>query len=185
MQSFNENWDGSQRSKQQRLNEATPDEKAKQAAIDARVRKMNTDNAVEQVKEILRSYGNDKKQREMIIAAIKNIKEETAAAAQRLNEETSMTHFTEMDKAAKDLIDISKRLKGKKNIGGFTDEQAEIIMVANALIREHRRMKDFFNGVIYHIEGVHKKVMSPSRHGNMEILNDLSDTIRELKKYQK
>lgn len=102
---------------------------------------------------------------------------------QRLNEETSMKHFTEMDKAAKDLIDIAKRLKGKKNIGGFTDEQAEIIMVANALIREHRRMKDFFNGVIYHIEGVHKKVMSPSKHGNMEIMRDLSEIIRELKKY--
>ena len=102
---------------------------------------------------------------------------------QRLNEDTSMKHFTEMDKAAKDLIDIAKRLKGKKNIGGFTDEQAEIIMVANALIREHRRMKDFFDGVIYHIEGVHKKVMSPSKHGNMEIMRDLSEIIRELKKY--
>ena len=60
----------------ERIAEATPDQKAKQAAIDARVRKMNTDDAVEQVKEILRSYGNDKTQRQMIIAAIKNIKEQ-------------------------------------------------------------------------------------------------------------
>lgn len=81
---FNNNWDGIQRNKQP-INEATSEEKAKQAAIDARVRKMNTDNAVEQVKEILRSYGNDKKQREMIIAAIKNIKEETSAAAAQQN----------------------------------------------------------------------------------------------------
>ena len=60
----------------ERIAEATPDQKAKQAAIDARIRKMNTDAAVEQVKDILRSYGNDKTQREMIIAAIKNIKEQ-------------------------------------------------------------------------------------------------------------
>jgi hypothetical protein len=102
-----------------------------------------------------------------------------------LNEETSMTHFTEIDKAAKDLIDISKRLKGKKNIGGFTDEQAEVIMVANALIREHRRMKDFFDGLLYHLEGIHKKAMSPSKQGNTEIMQDLTQIIRELKNYKK
>jgi hypothetical protein len=65
-----------QKEEVERIAEATPDQKAKQAAIDARVRKMNTDDAVEQVKEILRSYGNDKTQRQMIIAAIKNIKEQ-------------------------------------------------------------------------------------------------------------
>ena len=54
----------------------SPQEKAKQDAIDARIRKLNTDNAVDQIKEILRSYTHDKKQREMIIAAIKQIKEE-------------------------------------------------------------------------------------------------------------
>jgi hypothetical protein len=81
---FNNNWDGIVR---KNIKEASL-EKAKQDAIDARVRKMNTDDAVEQVKEILRSYGNDKKQRAMILAAIKNIKEETTVdEPNSLNEE--------------------------------------------------------------------------------------------------
>ena len=201
MQSFNENWDGIQRSKQQRLNEATPDEKAKQAAIDARVRKMNTDDAVEQVKEILRSYGNDKKQREMIIAAIKNIKEETAAAAQRLNEafhsftpmggkqgsQMGMKHFTDMDELSKKISAHAKGMKSfNPNLGGTNAEaRGTLLNIAETLLNAHRQQQDFMKGLIYHIEGVHKKVMSPSRHGNMEILNDLSDIIRELKKYQK
>ncbi len=176
MQSFKENWDGIQRSKQQRLNEATPDEKAKQAAIDARVRKMNTDDAVEQVKEILRSYGNDKKQREMIIAAIKNIKEETsAAAAQRLNE----GHYIELDDMA---VNVRKTAEKTMKV---SDMQSYLKQISGSLQIAHRQKQDFVQGLLFHLEGVHKKVMSPSRHGNMEILNDLSDIIRELKKYQK
>ncbi len=83
---FNNNWDGIQRNKQP-INEATSEEKAKQDSINARIRKMNTDLAVQRVKEILDQYRYDKTQRAMIIAAIKNIKEETSEeAAQRLDE---------------------------------------------------------------------------------------------------
>lgn len=99
--------------------------------------------------------------------------------------ESTMTHFTELDKAAKDIIAVSKTLKGKKNIGGFTPEQAELVTIAHALVMEGHRMQDFFKGLIYHLEAVHKKAMSPSKHGNMEIMRDIQTVIRELKKYQK
>jgi len=168
--------------------EATPDAKAKQAVIDARVRKMNTDDAVEQVKEILRSYGNDKKQREMIIAAIKNIREETAAAdgAQSLNEVLTMQHFTDTSDFAKDIMAYARTLKGgKKNIGGFTDQQATLYQIAGALMQSHSQQQDFLKGLIGMLEDIHKKTMSPSKHGNMEIMRDLGKVINELKKYKK
>ena len=80
MKSFNENWDGVKRKQMEEVERIaevmSPQEKAKQDAIDARIRKLNTDIAVDQIKEILRSYTHDKKQREMILAAIKQIKEE-------------------------------------------------------------------------------------------------------------
>jgi hypothetical protein len=99
--------------------------------------------------------------------------------------ESTMTHFTELDKAAKDIIAVSKTLKGKKNLGGFTPEQAELVTIAHALVMEGHRMQDFFKGLIYNLEAVHKKAMSPSKHGNMEIMRDIQTVIRELKKYQR
>jgi hypothetical protein len=35
------------------------------------------------------------------------------------------------------------------------------------------------------LEDIHKKSMSPSKHGNMEIMRDLGKVISELKKYKK
>jgi hypothetical protein len=104
---------------------------------------------------------------------------------QPLTEASSMKHFTELSNAAKDIIAVSKTLKGKKNLGGFTPEQAELVTIAHSLAMEDHRMQDFFKGLIFSLEAVHKKAMSPSKHGNMEIMNDLSKVIRELKKYQK
>jgi len=46
-------------------------------------------------------------------------------------------------------------------------------------------MQEFFDGLLMHLERIHKKAMSPSRHGNMEIMRDLETVIRELKKYKK
>ena len=107
MHRYNDNWDGITRKtltnfneapkkdsapeakEIQPLEEASPEEKAKQDAIDARIRKMNTDAAVQQVKEILDQYRYDKKQRAMIVAAIKNIKEETSVAEENLFEATT------------------------------------------------------------------------------------------------
>jgi len=181
---FNNNWDGIQRNKQP-INEATSEEKAKQAAIDARVRKMNTDDAVEQVKEILRSYGNDKKQREMIIAAIKNIKEETsAAAAQRLDESRPLNEeYIELEDVARNIRIMSDTVKNKSLYP--SDISSYLKQLAGSLQIAHRQQQDFYDGVIYHLDGVRKKLMSPSRHGNMEILKELEEIIRELKKYKK
>jgi len=158
--------------------EATPDEKAKQAAIDARVRKMNTDDAVEQVKEILRSYGNDKTQRQMIIAAIKNIKEETAAAdgagAQSLDE-----GYFELDDMAMNVRKTADKPMKSSEVSTYLKQ------ISGSLMLAHKQNQDFLQGLLFHLEGIHKKTMSPSKHGNMEIMRDLQTVIKELKKYQK
>lgn len=97
--------------------------------------------------------------------------------------ESTMTHFTELDKAAKDIVGIVKAMP--KKAVGYSSMQADLLKVANSLYTEDRRMKDFFEGLIYHLEAVHKKAMSPSKHGNMEIMRDIQTVITELKKYQK
>jgi len=105
---------------------------------------------------------------------------------QQINEEAlGMKYFTDMDDLAKDIVEYAKTLKGKKNIGGFTPEQAALHQIAGALRQGHEQMLHFFDGLIYHLESIHKKTMSPSKHGNMEIMNSLSMVIRELKKYKK
>ena len=116
-------------------------------------------------------------------------KEETViadAGEQSLTEEVlSMKHFTDMGDLAKDIVAYAKDLKGKKNIGGFTPEQTTLHQIAGALRQAHQQQQDFFKGLMYSLEAIHKKSMSPSQHGNMEILRDLSTVMRELKKYQK
>ena len=97
--------------------------------------------------------------------------------AQGLEEDT-MRHFTELDKAAKDVMEIRKKLRGQK-IGNELDR---IIL---SLTVEHQRVQDFIGGLISHLQDIHKKSMSPSKHGNMEIMRDLEFVIRELKKYKK
>lgn len=105
---------------------------------------------------------------------------------QPLNEEAlGMKYFTDMDDLAKDIVEYAKTLKGKKNIGGFTPEQAALHQIAGSLRQGHEQMLNFFDGLLYHLESIHRKSMSPSKHGNTEIMNDLSMVIRELKKYKK
>jgi hypothetical protein len=107
----------------------------------------------------------------------KTAKKTMTEEVQGLKEDT-MRHFTELDKAAKDVMAIRKKLKGQK-IG---DELDRIIL---SLSVEHQRVQDFIGGLISHLQDIHKKSMSPSKHGNMEIMRDLEFVIRELKKYQK
>ena len=97
--------------------------------------------------------------------------------------ESTMTHFTELDKAAKDIVGIVKAMP--KKAVGYSSMQADLLKVANSLYTENSRMKDFFEGLLYNLEAVHKKAMSPSKHGNMEIMRDIQTVIRELKKYQR
>jgi hypothetical protein len=136
MQSFNENWDGIQRSKQQSTNEA------------------------------FHSF---------------------TPKGGKQGSQMNMQHFTDMDELSKKISAHAKDMKSfNPNLGGTNAEaRGTLLNIAETLLNAHRQQQDFMKGLIYHIEGVHKKVMSPSRHGNMEILNDLSDIIRELKKYQK
>jgi hypothetical protein len=57
--------------------------------------------------------------------------------------------------------------------------------IAGSLRLAHQQNQDFLQGLLFHLEGIHKKTMSPSKHGNMEIMRDLETVIRELKKYKK
>lgn len=95
----------------------------------------------------------------------------------------AMNHFTELDKAAKDIVDIVKAMP--KNAVGYSPVQADLLKVANSLYLENNRMKDFFDGLIMSLEGINRKVGSPSKHGNMEIMREMDMVIRELKKYKK
>jgi hypothetical protein len=135
MQSFNENWDGIQRSKQQSTNEA------------------------------FHSF---------------------TPMGGKQGSQMGMQHFTDMDELSKKISAHAKGMKPNSNLGGTNAEaRGTLLSIAETLLNAHRQQQDFMKGLLYHLEGVHKKTMSPSRHVNMEILNDLSDIIRELKKYQK
>jgi len=92
-----------------------------------------------------------------------------------------MTHFTELDKAAKDIIAIANQITGGKH----RSVQEQIKQIAVGMINEHHRMQEFFKGLLMNLEEINKKAASPSRHGNMEIMRDMDTVIRELKKYQK
>jgi hypothetical protein len=172
----------------------SPQEKAKQDAIDARIRKLNTDIAVDQIKEILRSYTHDKKQREMIIAAIKQIKEEAAENWDGVKRNNTINEAADLGKYWTDLDDmatnIQKEIKSIELIGMSKgcikfDVASYLLQIVGSLRKKHAQQHDFLQGLIHSLEAVHKKTSAPSKHGNMEILNDLSTVIRELKKYQK
>lgn len=106
--------------------------------------------------------------------------------SQPLTEEVlEMKYWTDMSIFAKDIVAYAKTLKGKKNLGGFTPEQVTLHQIAGALRLGHEQMQQFFDGLLYHLEDIHKKTMSPSKHGNMEIMRDLGKVINELKKYKK
>lgn len=97
---------------------------------------------------------------------------------------TPMRHFTEMDKAAKQLMEIVKSMRSPRS-GGYTKQQSDILDIVNELHTEHKRMQSFFDGLIMNLEGIDSMLMKPSKHGNMEIMRALSTVIRELKKYKK
>lgn len=107
--------------------------------------------------------------------------------SQPLTEEVlSMKHFTEMGVLAKDIMAYAKTLKGKKNIGGFTPEQATLFQIAGTLHQAHQQQQDFLKGLIYSLEGLQK--MGGSSGGNIltsvKMKDELSNIIRELKKYK-
>ena len=153
MKNFSENWDG--------INRKTVDE-AK-------------DPTAKQIKA-LRLSSEKGKTKQGKNADIMTAKDDAI-------KESTMTHFTELDKAAKDIVGIVKAMP--KKAVGYSSMQADLLKVANSLYTEDRRMKDFFEGLIYNLEAIHKKAMSPSKHGNMEIMRDIQTVIRELKKYQR
>jgi hypothetical protein len=106
---------------------------------------------------------------------------------QPLNEELEMKHFTDMADFSREIMAHAKDMKGtgKKDISGFTPAQRSLYQIANSLVLASYEQQNFLKGLLYHLEGIHKKTMSPSKHGNMEIMRDLETVIRELKKYKK
>jgi hypothetical protein len=86
-------------------------------------------------------------------------------------------YWTDIDKMAENIRKESTTVKTMK------DAQSYLLQIAGSLKIKHGQQREFLKGLLYHLEGVHKKVMSPSKHGNMEIMRDLEMIIRELKKY--
>lgn len=87
-----------------------------------------------------------------------------------------------------DLDDMAANIqKATKNVAwtGKFDVHSYLLQIVGSLKQKHAQQRDFLQGLIFSLEAVHKKTASPSKHGNVEILNDLSTVIRELKKYQK
>lgn len=203
---FGENWDGIRRNKN--LNEAKDPTKQQIAAVRksskssahkqnmvAKIMNMREededfveDGEAESIKPVLSSQGKQKNINRMN-AFIKKVetknktKKEEAETEAPVISESSMKHFTELDKAAGDIVKIVKSMPKQKV--GYSPAQAELLQVANALYLEKSRMKDFFDGLGMSLEGISRKAGSPSKHGNMEIIRDIDKVIRELKKYMK
>lgn len=158
MKHFSENWDG--------INRKTVDEAKDPTAKRIKALRLSSEK------------GKTKQGKNANIMTAKDdaIKESTIS---------TMKHFTDMGDLAKDIVAHAKDLKGKKNLGGFTPEQVTLHQIAGALRQAHQQQQDFFKGLMYSLEAIHKKSMSPSQHGNMEIMRDIQTVIRELKKYQK
>ena len=121
-----------------------------------------------------------------ILKAIRNQKKAKSEEAVKEGDadiSEAMNHFTELDKAAKDIVDIVKAMP--KRAVGYSSVQADLLKIANSLYDEDRRMKDFFDGLIMSLEQVNRMVGSPSKYGNIEIMRQMDKVIRELKKYKK
>lgn len=121
-----------------------------------------------------------------ILKAIRNQKKAKSEEAVKEGDaeiSEAMNHFTELDKAAKDIVDIVKAMP--RRAVGYSSVQADLLKIANSLYDEDRRMKDFFDGLIMSLEQVNRMVGSPSKYGNIEIMRQMDKVIRELKKYKK
>jgi hypothetical protein len=88
-------------------------------------------------------------------------------------------YWTDIDKMAENIR------KGSMIVKTMKDAQSFLLQIAGSLKIKHGQTRDFLDGLLFHLESIHRKSMSPSKHGNMEIMNDLSMVIRELKKYKK
>jgi hypothetical protein len=103
-------------------------------------------------------------------------------------EETLVSEAADLGRYWTDLDDMATNIqKATTNVAwvGKFDVHSYLLQIVGSLRQKHAQQRDFLQGLIYSLEAVHKKTMSPSKHGNMEIMKDLSTVIRELKKYQK
>jgi hypothetical protein len=99
-------------------------------------------------------------------------------AAETVSEAADLDgYWTDIDKMAENIRKESMNVKKMK------DAQSYLLQIAGSLKIKHSQQREFLKGLIYHLEGVHKLLMSPSKHGNMEIMRELEMVIRELKKY--
>lgn len=99
-------------------------------------------------------------------------------------QENMIKHFTDLGDFAKNVNHNAVLLRKKDRLK-TSDVQNYLLQIAGSLNIAHGQQQDFLQGLIFHLEGLHKKVMSPSKHGNMEIMKDLEFMIRELKTYKK
>lgn len=155
---FGENWDGIRRNKN--LNEAKDPTKQQIAAV----RKSSKSSAHKQ----------------NMVAKIMNMREEEEDFVEDGEVESTKPVLSSQGKQ-KNLNRMNAFVKKVEAKSKTKKEEAE---TEGSVISESS-MKDFFNGLIMSLEAINRKVGSPSKHGNMEIMRDIQTVIRELKKYQR
>lgn len=157
MKYFSENWDGIKRK--------AVDEAKDPTAKDIKALRLSSEK------------GKTKQGKNANIMTAKDdpIKESTVSEAANFGD-----HWTDLDKMAENIL----KEKSKVAWVGKFDVASYLVQIAGSLKKKHGQQNDFLDGLLIHLEGVHRKLMSPSKHGNIEIMHDLAKIILELKKYQ-
>jgi len=128
-----------------------------EAMDEANFRKIVTDVAVKKIKAILGSATHDKKQKEMIIAAMKEIKENAADGAQSLDEVQFITPKVP--------------LTGGSNTNSKEKTDYKLYV----------ELKDTVMLAIMKLEQAESMLRSPSKNSNLSILQTVTQTKQKLK----
>jgi len=156
---FNDNWDGVKRND---LNEKLV---GKQHKLD-----FNKDGKLSKTDfDILKGIRKDAEKKKDKKESVKEVEEAT-------NQAPRLPHFT-------DLKDFAANVRKTAMTVKSSDMKNYLLQVSGSLAHAGQQQAYFFEGLISSLEDIRRKTMSPSKHGNMEILKDLEMVIKELKKY--
>jgi len=160
MKYFSENWDGVKRK--------TVDEAKDPTAKDIKALRLSSEK------------GKIKQSKNANIMTAKDDPVRESTMSESANPDLGR-YWTDLDVMAANI----QKEKSKVAWVGKFDVASYLLQIVGSLKQKHAQQRDFLQGLIYSLEAIHKKAMSPSKHGNMELMRDMETVIRELKKYQK
>jgi len=88
----------------------------------------------------------------------------------------NLRHFTNLKEFSENVRKTAMTVKS-------ADMKNYLLQVSGTLAHAGQQQRFFFEGLLKELEQIHRKMMSPSKHGNMEIMRDLEFVIKELGKY--